>query len=536
VIPRTEAGLESGPAASTGARRGLGPEVRRRRAARARRHWCFLVVFFAGVALRVVTQIAYRPALLYIDSYRYLENVRALNPTLTEPIGYNAIVLRPLLWAGNLATVAVAQHVLGLAMGVAIYTLLLRYRVRPWLAALAIAPLMLDAYQLQIEHNLLSETLFEALIVAAVVVLLWRRRSTWSALAVGGLLLGVSVSVRTVGLPLVAPAALFAALASPGGWRRLGQAAVLTAAFALPVVGYGAYFSAVAGRIGLSTADASVIYGRAATIVDCRHLELPSYERVLCPPQPLGHRLGVDNYAHINVLDKEVHPPPGETTNQVLRNFAVRVFRHQPLDLMHAVLADFIKGFALSPTTSHNDVPVSRWQFQVTYPTFPPHDPQPVTQTYGGGKPTTVTALTEFLRDYQLSIGFAPGPLLGAAFLAGLLGAVGVGRARRSGLQAACLLATLVGLILLLGADIYEFSWRYQLPALVFAPLGGALGVTALLRRPPRASETTRLRAHPALLRLWHVLSTTSPGTPTPRPDARPGVRELTTEDSHRGQ
>jgi len=32
----------------------------------------------------------------------------------------------------------------------------------------------------------------------------------------------------------------------------------------------------------------------------------------------------------------------------------------------------------------------------------------------------------------------------------------------------------------LLGADLYEFSWRYQLPALVTLPVAGAFGVTAL--------------------------------------------------------
>jgi len=32
----------------------------------------------------------------------------------------------------------------------------------------------------------------------------------------------------------------------------------------------------------------------------------------------------------------------------------------------------------------------------------------------------------------------------------------------------------------LLGADLYEFSWRYQLPALVTLPIAGALGATAV--------------------------------------------------------
>ena len=35
----------------------------------------------------------------------------------------------------------------------------------------------------------------------------------------------------------------------------------------------------------------------------------------------------------------------------------------------------------------------------------------------------------------------------------------------------------------LLGADLYEFSWRYQLPALVTLPLAGALGATAIARQ-----------------------------------------------------
>jgi hypothetical protein len=32
----------------------------------------------------------------------------------------------------------------------------------------------------------------------------------------------------------------------------------------------------------------------------------------------------------------------------------------------------------------------------------------------------------------------------------------------------------------LLAADLFHFSWRYQLPALVLAPLAGALALTAL--------------------------------------------------------
>jgi hypothetical protein len=47
----------------------------------------------------------------------------------------------------------------------------------------------------------------------------------------------------------------------------------------------------------------------------------------------------------------------------------------------------------------------------------------------------------------------------------------------------ACLLVTGSAVAVLLGADLYEFSWRYQLPALVTLPIAGALGATAIARQ-----------------------------------------------------
>jgi hypothetical protein len=68
--------------------RWFGPERRRRLRLGARRHWVFLVVLGIGLVLRVVTQVAYRPALLFIDSYRYLENLHDLSPTaVSQPLG-----------------------------------------------------------------------------------------------------------------------------------------------------------------------------------------------------------------------------------------------------------------------------------------------------------------------------------------------------------------------------------------------------------------------------------------------------------------
>ena len=65
-----------------------------------RHHSWFLLVLAAGLALRVLAEAAYRPALLYIDSVKYLEGSVA-----TAPQGYQAL-LRLLEPVGGLAVVA----------------------------------------------------------------------------------------------------------------------------------------------------------------------------------------------------------------------------------------------------------------------------------------------------------------------------------------------------------------------------------------------------------------------------------------------
>jgi hypothetical protein len=90
-----------------------------------------------------------------------------------------------------------------------------------------------------------------------------------------------------------------------------------------------------------------------------------------------------------------------------------------------------------------------------------------------------VRPLAAFLRAYQLHGGYTPGPFLLLALLAGLGGAV-AGRRRAPAAALGCLMLTVTGIAVLLGADMYEFSWRYQLPALVILPAAGALGMTVL--------------------------------------------------------
>ena len=101
----------------------------------------------AGLTLRILAEVAYRPALLFNDSIRYLYLSGG-----QDPVGYR-VLLKPVLLVGNLDTVAAVQHLLGLGMAVALYVLLMRRGVPRALAAIATAPVLLDGYQIQMEQS-----------------------------------------------------------------------------------------------------------------------------------------------------------------------------------------------------------------------------------------------------------------------------------------------------------------------------------------------------------------------------------------------
>jgi hypothetical protein len=406
--------------------------------------------------------------------------------------------------------VVAVQHLFGLLMASGLYARLRGYGIRRALAALAVAPVLLDAYQVQIEQNIMSDTLFETLVVAGLLLLLAIRRRDGAPpsarravllIAAAGVVLGSAVVVRAVGLILIVPALLFAlfALTGPWLWRRLLVAGALCAAFAVPVLGYATYYHHVAGTWALSDGNTSLEYGRAAVIADCTRDHLPSYELHLCPIDPPSVRrwLGVDYYAHNFAAPSAwVLPAHGLDASQLLTDFAHRVFLAQPGDLTVAVAHDAVKLFAPSRMSSPGDPPISRWQFQNGYPTWPYLYADKELHGLGYPGPHTNAALARILRHYQLGGGYTPGPLLALCLLAAAAATLFPGRTlRRSPLRAPCALVLGTSALLLLGADFFEFSWRYQLPGIVLLPIAGVLGVTLLCGRYPAARD--RVQDHP---------------------------------------
>ncbi|SDS57475.1 Glycosyl transferase family 2 [Microlunatus soli] len=477
----------------------------------------FSIFLALGLIMRIITWLAYQPAMLYIDSFRYINNLYSLCVDGLNPVGYD-LILVPLISIGRLfnsglALTTAVQHLLGLAIAIVLYRISRGLGAPKIVSAIITLPVLLDAYQLHIEQNIMAEIWSDAILLGALWLLLaWKFRRAegiparhrlrpkhdrdhdhddpdrrygplpWQA-ATAGALIAFNVPIRIIGL--VVAIAFFGYLILAGArwrdriwWKKMIKRVVAGAvAFAVLLGSYMIVFRIATGGWGLSAASSDVLYGRAATVAKCNELDLNANLTQLCPNVPLDQRDGVDAYTHSG---SKVEPLPEGTTQEQLRHeFGMTVLRHQPFDLIFAVLKDFAKGFAWSRTTSHNDVPLKRWQFEHDYTRWEATDANAVTQRFDNTDPHVIGAFTTFLRAYQLHGGYTRGTFLAFAVLLGLAGAI----RRRGGLRAESLVTVGFGLLLVGGAAGFEFSWRYQLPGLVFFPLAAAIGFSALTAR-----------------------------------------------------
>lgn len=456
----------------------------RRAGALAARHRPFAGLLVAAAALRVLVQVAYRPALFfYGDSFSYLANAARLRPESIRPAGYPAL-LRVVLVVHDLAAVPAVQHLLGLATGVLVYALVRRLGAGALGACIAAAPVLFDAYQLDIEQHILSEALFSLLVAAALVVLLWRARPSFAACAAAGALLAAAALTRSVGLGLIAPALAFAIVR--GG---LVRTLALGAAFALPLAGYAAWYSTgPQGAFALTNHDGYFLYGRVAGFASCSGMPLGRVERrVLCDPRPPGERPNPNYYVW---HQWSRHRYPGfprlaATRNAVLESFALGVIHRQPLAYARTVLGDMEHYAAFGRSTGPRDEPVGEWQFRVPRAQTPrqlagvEREVRAWGGSVGGWRPAQ-----RLLSAYQ-RFGYTPGPLLLAALLLAVAGAaVGVAPALARPVRAETLTLAAAGLLLpLTAATTSMFDYRYLLPALPLLPAAGVLGVTVLTAR-----------------------------------------------------
>jgi hypothetical protein len=449
-----------------------------------RDHVPFLVLLAAGAVVRVVVQLSFPPAFVFSDGPGYLSLVDHLTPSSYRAVGYG-VVLHGLSWVTrDVWLVAVVQHLLGLATAVLAYALLRRWGVGRWVAALATVPVLFDGMQLVLEHSVLSEVLFNLVVLAGLGALAWHPRPQLPTTVLGGLLLGAAVCVRLVGEPLVVAAVVFCLVALVTWRERLVHAVVVTAAFCAPVLGYAAWYHHDHDMWALSESGGRALYMRTTAWVDCSRFTVPDYERPLCPAEPLGKRLDPTEYGwHTPDADHGLTPPAGVTVDEAMHDFAVRAIRAQPWDYTRTVLRDVTLNFWPTRVDKYEYDTADKWSFeryvdreQLTSFT------EPAYEDHGGDLPSVDQPGASWLASYGEKV-----YLWGPALLALLLLAVAAlfAGGRRDGPR-----RSVVALLLMAGAGLAvapdvtaEFVWRYQLPAVLLIPMAAALGWTRLRSR-----------------------------------------------------
>ncbi|WP_158604523.1 phospholipid carrier-dependent glycosyltransferase [Nocardioides mangrovicus] len=436
-----------------------------------RRHRLFLVALLVGALVRVLVTIGFWPGLVFSDGPTYLGWLDYGLPWLARPVGYSAVLEALSRLASPIVLVVLLQHVLGLIEGVLVYAVLRRWEVSARTATLAALPVLLDGMQLALEQSVLSDTVFVFVLVLAVAVLARRRRPGPGAAAAAGLLLGLATVVRVAGEPTVLAAVLFCLLAAAGWRRRLLTSAVLVVAFVAPLAGYATWFHAYHDRWAISEVSGRSLYMRTTTFVDCRQLtDLPTYERTLCPDEPLGQRLDPTDYGwHSPDAYAGIEVPAGMTRDQVFRDFALRAIRAQPGDYARTVLRD--AALLLSPTRgdAYEYDTAHKWLLS----TYAHHDlsarSRQAYTDHGAPQLRPRQPVADVMAGYQHVV-YLWGPLVGALVLTALAGLV---RRRRNVPLVLLTLALGVGLTLLPILSL-EFIWRYSLPLLPFVPMAAA--------------------------------------------------------------
>jgi len=470
--------------------RGAGPALAALRAMATgmRRHWPLALVLAAGAALRYVALQAVYPGIWFPDSNNYVRSA-ALHTLSTVRVGGYALVVAPFWHLGSASALIVVQHVIGLGIGVVLYALLVHRGVSRPVALLAILPAALDAYLIDIEHMIMSETIFHASIVCGLAFLLWKDRPGPVAMGAAGLLLGYAAVVRSVAFPFIAVLVVYL-LIRRVGWSRL---AVFCACWALVTGAYAGVYDAQHGVFGFTQYGARFLYAQVAPFAQCGQLRgLPADERSLCP--------GTVRTTNAALWAKRspIHGLP-LAANPRVQDFALRVIRHDPLDFVKLVGAHLIHYLTPGHHIGSNDYPLTTWQFSLhparwNSPGYKgpirPGTAYRLIRTTPGPylnrmvhKPHVNVAASRFLHDYQRLV-YTSGAVLSACLLLVLAAVVLRRGASRQRLDAALLAAsTLVALLVASALSIFDY--RYGLLAIVLLPAAAALAGTALVSRCP---------------------------------------------------
>ncbi|MDL4814688.1 hypothetical protein [Actinomadura opuntiae] len=472
----------------------------------------FACVLAAAAWIRVVAVRGYPAPHWTGDSPSYLEAALHLRPGETRPSGYP--ILLWLLKPFHSFTVMVSvQHAIGVLGGVLVYLLVWRAARAAWpvgpdgdagrwawrdfapglLAAPLTLPVLLDDYQIALEHMLMSDSLFTFLMLAAVTAALWRRRTTWWLGALAGMFAAFAAVTRSAGLPLVA-VILVGMLLRRAGWRPLVAVVI---AFVLPLGGYMYWFKQTYGQFTVSKASSIWLYGRTAAFADCNKIKPSPELRIMCP-QPSNPDIA-PAFAVLWTDDSPFHRIPGwitgEEANRLSSEFTKQAIEKQPGDYARVVVRDTWRSFDW-----HREPYPTPWTWlEYVFPEGESWDDEQalvaVKYDPSGGETKVVQPWAGRMQSYQRHMAM-PGTFLGIILLGGLVGALPhlgrggirrrlLGPVRHWGTGALMPWGTSLALLVIPAATA-DFDYRYVLPAVPFACV--ALGL-ALIPAPRRVRD-----------------------------------------------
>ena len=477
------------------------------------RNRLFAVALVIATLLRIDAELGYRWQSWFNDSWDYMDTAVTLNldPTRTSGYGLYLWLLKPF---HSLALVTISQHLMGLAVAVMMYGLAKRrFRAPSWLAVLVTLPVLFDGFEIQLEHLIMSDTLFLFLVMLAITILLWSplraRRSTWVRCAVAGVLIGLSALVRSTGVPLLPLFGLWVLLAlalNRVGWRVLVASVAAFAVTALgPSVGYATWYDGQHGQFNTSESLGVFLYSRVMTFAECSKMgQLPAGLLALCSAVPPDQRPIAQAYIWTPVSPLGRFPAPKFTPlpNSLGLQFAIRAIEAQPLDYLRVTFDDTWRSFGWPRTVFPNPSTYDEYLFGYQPVTISPDHPadgyaSSAAAYLDGGNPETaiVSPFAAVIRGYQRYV-WLPGTGYGLILLFGLAGLVMAWRRRgpaadadadpdaagrgNDGLAAllpwACSLALIV-----VPAATSEFDYRYVTTAVPFGclALAVAFGRTA---------------------------------------------------------
>lgn len=479
-----------------------------------REHRLFSAALVAGAFLRLLAVLGYPGALWFAgDSYVYLGAALRPQPNLSKSTGYS-LFLRALLPFHSLTLVVVLQHLMGLAVAVMIYVLLRRNRVSKLWSTVATLPVLLDGYIIEDEHMIMAEALFTFLLMAAMLMLLWRRDVRWWTALVAGLLVGYAVDVRTEGAVVLVLFPLFLLIRGwmTHGWKHLSgwlAAVVMAIGCVIPVGAYMNWFHSNTGHYGVSEAAGFYLWGRVSSFADCAVIKPTGKEAIVCPAQPLSERTPPGNWiwhappfhgTKVNPIGSPVTP----ANNQLLTDFAIHAVEAQPLGYVKTVVKNTMLSFGFPRIAYPGSGTVYYYNFHLhyktsTHSTLPPDNHVWIKGgtayqdwlSYGHQAPGRVIQVFAVPIVLYQRLVFSYGPLLALIFLAGLGGLFRLRLSRRLrdirvswAPRGTTMLPWLTAVALLIfPIAIADFDYRYLLPAIPFACVAAGLAFAPRVKR-----------------------------------------------------